>query len=88
MSESWTIGAVLYPLLLVVLFAIGAWAGWVSAYQRLRERDKAVRMQEDELQAGWDALHRTQRVNAAFWQARQALRDEPCGIAGGPASSE
>ena len=67
MSE--IVGVVVVALVLAALVAFGMWVGWRSAHEELEE-------QEAELQAGWDALHRTQRVNAAFWKARQALRAE------------
>lgn len=61
---------------LVSLLGIGGLVGWWFAYQRLDGDMERMDQQKAALREQWDTLHRTQRINEKFWEARQALRAE------------
>ena len=70
MSPTAAIGMVLFALVAGVL------AGLVIACSWRSDERESVAQSKAELQEQWDALNQTQRLNAAFWDARTAMRDE------------
>jgi predicted acylesterase/phospholipase RssA len=63
-------------LMLCTGIIIGALVGSGYAEDQLAERSRELNAREAELDAQWQALEKTQRLNQNFWQARQLMREE------------
>jgi galactokinase len=69
----------LFLLLLAVVLAIavvGGLVGYEIAEEEYTDRARELEEQAEQLQEQWDSLHRTQQLNSAFMQARNAMREE------------
>ena len=64
-------------LCLVLVLVGGGVLGGLLLYGRvMADRQASLGEAEAKLQVGWEALHTVQRLNTAFWNARQAMRRE------------
>lgn len=63
-------------VLVVIAIGIGLVGGALLADDQWRRERARLSAQEASLNAKWRSLHSANRINAAFWYAREAMRRE------------
>jgi hypothetical protein len=63
-------------LIIFGLIGLGWAGGWLCTREHLRDEHQALKRQAEALQTQWESLRRSQELNTAFWDARQAMRHE------------
>jgi hypothetical protein len=71
-----TVGTIMVIILVLVVLGVGVILGMLAANEHFEERRAKLAEREAQLRSAWDALQAQQRINWAFFRAREALRQE------------